>query len=431
MKKLILGIAILFSVLSYGQNINILLAQSGMKSSTVSEPSLFPEQVDLTSVTWSNYTSPSGGLPSYKTPAYVDPISGFNTYRISDETAFSIGDTYAKRHAYSTRTPFNSDASLILTTSNSGKVIDGSDFDLLGQIDYQIVWSNVTSNIGYAFYGNVFEINTVSMVDYQFTTDFTKTFSDYTVMTMDSNGNVSNNDKYVVLWGRKAANTNLWIVVYDIELDSIVSETDLGGHYQDDIDWAGISQDGSRVFVMYGTDGSGALQGCKSYNRLMADEIHLTNSTHHGDLGVDQSGNQVYVYLGSSAISGYRMGMFNLTTGTGTGLFPDTNGDLWGGHVSCRNILRPGYAYVSMYTDPTATGDAAMMENFSIKLDGSNLIERWGRNNSELAWDGSHYDQQAHGCPSPDGTQFVFASAWGDSTEEAKQYGYLFLTKKD
>lgn len=408
------------------------LMQQSQTSSAAATPSEFPPQEDLTAVTWSDYSSPVGGLPTYLTPAYTDPISGFKTRRITDETAFSIGDTYAKRHAYSTRTPFNSDGSLILTTSNSGKVIDGSSYALLGQIDYQIIWSNVSSNIGYATYGNVFEINTVSMVDYQFTTDFTKTFSDYNLMTTDSNGNVSNDDKYVALWGTKVATgNNIWVVVYDIALDSIVSETNIGGNIGSDIDWLGISQDGSRVFVMYGTDGAGALQGCKSYNRLMGDEIHLTNFTHHGELGVNQSGEQVYVYIGSNAISGYRMGMFNLATGTGTGLFPDTNGNLHGGHISCRNILRQGWAYVSTYGDPIDTGKAAPLINFSIKLDSSNLIEIWGSNNSELAYDGSHYDQQPHGVPSPDGTKFLFASAWGDPTEEAKQYGYLFLTEKD
>lgn len=258
---------------------------------------------------------------------------------------------------------------------------------------------------------------------------FRRTFTGYEIVShFTAETQVDKNDKYVAFIGKKTGSTNAWIVVYDIPLDAIISETQLVGvHYTNDIDWVSMSQDGEYVVIMYDTNGSGTHQGTKSYDRNLSQVAHLSNNTAHSDLCVDTSGNQVLVHFGQD-LAGYDLTMVKLSDGVKTGLWPDGNGNLYGGHISCRNVNRPGWAYVSFYNPPTGTY-AAKLENVSIQLNTSNIIQRWGRNNSELAWDGSHYYQQPHGVCSPDGKEILFASAWGIPAEEAKDYGYAFINK--
>ena len=270
-----------------------------------------------------------------------------------------------------------------------------------------------------------------NLQNYSLTTIRSRTFSNYNTMYMGgSNGNLSNDDKYVALEGTKSSTgKNIWVLIYDVENDVIVSERNFGGNIDDDLQWVGMAQDGSRVVIQFDADGVGTRQGTKSYNRNLQDEVNLTYSTSHGDIGVDVAGNQVYVYF-KSEVSGYSLSMSRLTDGTITGVFTKQNGSLGGGHISCRNILRPGYAYVSTYGNPNDTGKAAPLTNIALRLDGSNLAEPFSYNCSELAYDNNHYYQQAQTCPNPLGTKSLFASSYGNQTEENKNFGLAFISEK-
>src|SRR5690554_6388889 len=106
--------------------------------------------------------------------------------------------------------------------------------------------------------------------------------------------------------------------------------------------------------------------------------------------------------------------MVRLSAGLLTPLFKYTEAyGVWGGHISSRNINRPGWAYVSEGCCKTI-GEA---EIFPIQLDSRDLVERFG---VHPATDHNGYPQGAQAVPNRDGTQVIFASSWdGLSTSQS------------
>ena len=387
---------------------------------------LFPPEENLLDTNWGTYVEPTS------TPAYlgtvIDGINGMKVTRVAEETAFGIGDVVNKRHAYSKRGAWNSDGTLI-ALSNDAKILDGSTYALLGTcVGFgSLGWFNTEPHKVYqsSSSDNFFRIQTFNPTTYAISTLFNKVFSDYTIMSHGGNeGNVSADDKTAALFGYKpATGTDTWVVIYDIELDSIVSETNIGTAYSD-IDWLTICQSGTRFVVQYNTDGVAINQGTHSYDRNGANRIQLTTTTGHGDLGIDQAGADVFVSYDLNGI--YRLSSIDLITGVSTGLFPNTNGEVSGGHISCRNLKRPGWAYVSSGYNITT---AAQEEVFAIKLDNSNTIERWCKHNTALH--NTKYYHQPHAVPNQEGTKVIFASDWHDAGLEAKTYAPSFVVEKD
>lgn len=384
----------------------------------------YPTAYNISDISWSYYVSPEF-MPNYLQS--VEALNGCKTTRISDETAFGIGDVFEKRHAYSTRSPFNADSSLICLGVNKPKILNGNTYELLGSTDYRIIWSNVQPLKCYSNWNNIFEVNTINPQTLKLTNVRTRVFNDYYKMNIGgSNGNLSNDDKYVALEGTKSSTgKSIWVLVYDVEEDKIISERNFGGNIDNDLQWVGMAQDGSRVVIQFDKNGLESRQGTKSYNLNLQDEVNLTYSTSHGDIGVDTEGNQVFVYF-KSEVSGYDLTMSKLLDGKKTGLFL---GNLHGGHISCRNILRPGWCYVSTYGNPNDTNKEAPLENFALELKQNGLVAPISKNCSELAYNVSYYNQQAHTCPNPIGTKILFSSSFGNSTEELKTYGLAFISE--
>ena len=77
---------------------------------------------------------------------------------------------------------------------------------------------------------------------------------------------------------------------------------------------------------------------------------------------------------------------------------------LW--HASCRNVSRPGWAYLTYYKED---GKTLSDEVVAVRLDGSGSVERLCHTHSAAS---SCYRCQAHASPSPDGQHVVFASNW-------------------
>ena len=156
--------------------------------------------------------------------------------------------------------------------------------------------------------------------------------------------------------------------------------------------------------------------------------MHLVNGTPHGDLGVSQAGDQVFVSY--EGITGQSLSMVNLTTGVATGHWDDngTSG-LYGGHLSTRNIDRPGWAYISEGENPSAVdNNNAFLEILAVKLDGSGIVERFCKTNARNS--NTKYYHQAQACPSPDGKKVIFKSDWDDGTLEANTYAPAWVVER-
>ncbi|TDU40015.1 putative secreted protein (Por secretion system target) [Gelidibacter sediminis] len=381
----------------------------------------YPKDEAINSVDWSIYKSPSN-LPGYLIP-FNDPVTGNKVTRISDINTFGC-DCSQLRHRYAKNQPWNSDGTLIMTSGSPSKILDGSTFKVLYESHTKALWSNTHPHYTYDTSSNSTFVkkNIITGV-----ITVLHTFSKYSAVSIGNDeGNLSNDDRYVALIGTSGSNKS--VIVYDILNDVIISEKSLGTV---EIDWVSVSQSGNFVVISGYSDGSGPFQGIKSYDKFMNNEVHLYSGRPHGDIGFDTQGNEVYVaYQGPS---GYSLSYARLDNGAIQGLFPysGAEGDrgLWGGHISTRNLERPGWAYVSDQGHPTDVNKhEATRENFAIKLDDTQTIERFGKHHSNLNVNSSYY-HQAQAVPNRNGTKMLFASNWDDSSLKNSTYPVMFVVE--
>lgn len=132
----------------------------------------------------------------------------------------------------------------------------------------------------------------------------------------------------------------------------------------------------------------------------------------HADMAINPFGSGGDVVVGQrrsgcTTLNGKELGrvvMVNLSDGNVTSLTKPSN-EASVHHISMRATGRPGWAYVTYYR---VSGKRFSGELVAVKLDGSYAVERLGLTHSSEA----PYHNEAHGVPSPDGKQVLFASAW-------------------
>ena len=390
-----------------------------MLSSTILYSQNYPPELNLSDVNWGAYQSPTS-VPNYL-EEIIESLSNNRVIRISDETVFGC-DCSQLRHRYSKNRPWNADETKIMTGGSPSKIIDAETYEVLGNVSVKSLWSNVDPDLTYDAAGNS------TFVKRNIVTGVTSTlrqFSQFTSISVGySEGNLSNDDRWVALIGINGNNKTL--IVYDIENDEIVGELFKGTV---GIDWISMSQSGEYVVVSHNTSGSGANRGVKSYNRDFSNETHLVNGHPHGDIGFDMAGNEVFVHYGNTGTTA-SIGYTRLDNGNTSGTFnySGATGDrgLWGGHVSTRNIDRPGWAYISDQGHPNDVDRfEATREIFAIKLDGSNTIQRFAKHNTVT----SSYLHESHAVPNRDGTKVIFASNWDNNAIEANTYPLMFVVE--
>ncbi len=84
----------------------------------------------------------------------------------------------------------------------------------------------------------------------------------------------------------------------------------------------------------------------------------------------------------------------------------DPTNEAYAHHVSCRNLQRPGWAYVTYFTEP---GKRFSSEIVAVKLDGSKSVQRFAQTHTDF---NGCYRCEAHAVPSPDGRRVMWASNW-------------------
>jgi hypothetical protein len=116
--------------------------------------------------------------------------------------------------------------------------------------------------------------------------------------------------------------------------------------------------------------------------------------------------------LRNTEVQGQRIGvitMQRLRDGTVTALTDARGGkEADGLHVSCRNLQRPGWAYVSFDNAPSYAGKRFYDELVAVKLDGSKTVQRFAHQHSEHRT----YRSEPQAVPSPDGRRVIWASNW-------------------
>ncbi|WP_338733827.1 T9SS type A sorting domain-containing protein [Mangrovimonas cancribranchiae] len=394
---------LLFSKFLFNRNLQVIFLFVFLTQKNVNAQN-YPEQVLLSNVEYESYTAPSESLPDYLEP-FTESMSGSTITRISDKNVF--GTTSQRiRHNYAKDQTWNSDGSLIKLAGYPAAILDGETFEFLYWRDIPSYgrWANTEPNYMYGTPGNRFvKFNVITN-----TRETLRTFNEYSSIDFGyGEGNQSNDDRYVGLIGLNGSNRTL--IVYDIQNDSIVGTKDIGS--SGDLDWFSVSQLGNYAVLSWRTDGSGPTQGLKSYDLNFNNEIHVYNTTAHGDLGIDTNGNEVMVaYEGQS---GWDNGSYVYAARLdGGGVQPlfQYPGGIWGGHISCRNIDRPGWAYVSEQC--CTSHDVASREIFAIKLDNSGIIERYTKHNNNVSPGNGH---STMAVPNRNGTKVLFASNWDNN----------------
>ena len=361
------------------------------------------------------YTQPSNEVPPYLEWFDNSLVEG-RVMRVSDRAVFGL-DGQRLRHNYVLDQVWNADESLIKLAGYPAAILDGEtyEFKYWSNIPSIARWSMLNPFIMYGCSGNSFVSHDVRTN--QRTT--LRTFSEYTKVEASSKGNTSNDDKFICLEGRNSNGRTLFI--YDIELDEIVSTK-----LFNDVRWYTVSQSGNYVVVAKNIQGTGngtggTAEGLYSYDLNFNNEVQVvTNGIGHGDVGYDQDDNEVYVSYATQDVlnEGYSLFMSRLDTGERTLLFPKVNNrGLWSGHLTCPR-KRKGWAYVSEhYSNPNYP--MANRETFALKLDESNLVERYVKHDC-LKIEGSLY-HSAQGVPNPTGTKILFASNKSNPSEMSKE----------
>jgi hypothetical protein len=320
----------------------------------------------------------------------VDPTWGTSLVRITASAGV--------RHAYSRTPAWNSDQTrILLGFSYPGRMLDGTTYADLGsfpQVSYAS-WANTDPNKIYGTSGNklVSQNATTAAVTTR------HTFTGYSTITIgDGEGAIDDNDRFVALLAVTTGGAQ-HLIVYDIALDSIVATLVLPSRP----DNAEISRKGNYVTIGWLTDGTGLHQGIERYNRALTSRINLTPYGRHGDNALDANGNEIYV-----AQSPY-VDSFLLSTGASTRLLSGRTAFEYG-HVSGRNIQRPGWVYLSVYDNTATIGRAGRDQIIAVRTDGSGIIEPFGFAHHQNT---TNYAMQPHAVAAPDGRRVLFASEWG------------------
>ncbi len=306
---------------------------------------------------------------------------------ISNATVFGVSSgSNALRHHYAKDQAWNVDMSKIILGENY--LINANDYSfdkkLIGSYS-DSRWSNVDSKIRYFCSSN--KLLKVNIETEEIT--LLHSFPGYNTTIGPWEGNISADDKYVVVVheendvGKKAS-------LYDIELDSVLSQKDFPGA---GVDWVSIVPSGNYIVAS-----NNQTQKVEVYDLEFNFIRNIGIGTEHGDFAIDSEGNEVFVQVIPLSMSRLKDGKFTRL------LQPNI-----GGHISGRGFANPGWALVS--TDINQDDDGSynyVTEMFSIKLDGSGTIRHYGHSRSSC----TTYENYPLASVSPDGKKIIFNSDW-------------------
>ncbi len=259
-----------------------------------------------------------------------------------------------------------------------------------------------------------------------------------------SEGNIDNNDKYVIFVVKKYNDVSIYMILFDIQKQEIVwkdkkVEDDkwaekFGMLRPEKLDWVSVSQSGKYI-VINKTEAGLYRFDINLENRAklqMLDwEGKLRNVGQHGDFGFDSDGHEVYVQSVSG--QGDKNGIYTFSLEN-----PDElgkrilEGSYSGGHISGRNINRPGWCYVTKQSEGNK-------DVFALKIDPNapNTVEYFSQTHMTDHYKYSNGNIReylmTYGSPSPDGTKMIFNSFWdtSDRLYTVKDKADTFIVEKN
>jgi len=367
-----------------------------------------------TDVSYQSIQPPNLSLPNYLSS--ITDTSVPDAISIKRITQYEPNWNWYPIHDYSKIQPWNADASIYrfaavaIYNANTHQLIR----ELPGSQIYPCYWSNTNPDLLYSFresgYIRTYSVSTNTV------TDMNTSIQGYDIVKLGpGEGNIDKNDKYVALIGKSG--TDMDVIVFDLQLNQIVHTETFAGAWgnandvPDYVDWVSVSQSGDYVGIMWNHN---VTSQANPFNGHYGVELYNTTGMqylrriaiygNHGDFGYAQNGDEVFVQFWGPT------GTLNMYYLNGNGrIVLSTNANFAGeGHVSCRNINRPGYAYVSQ-DEENRSGQIV-----AFKLDNSGLVEHFGHHFGTA----SSYLKSPMPVPSPNGDKVMFKSDFGDPTAD-------------
>lgn len=335
-----------------------------------------------------------------------DPIA------ITRITEYNANWNWYPIHEYAKIQPYNADTSVYkfysvaIYDANTHQMIR----ELPGGAIYPSYWSNTDPDIIYGFKENG------AIKSYSIAADVVTdldVIQGYELVTLGpGEGNIDKNDHYVAFIGKSGSDMD--VIVYNLQSLQIVKTQTFPGAWGNGssapqfVDWVSVSQSGDYVGVMWNhntTSENNPLNGhfgveiYESQNMQYLRRVAVYGN--HGDFGVAQDGDEVFVQFWGETGT-VNMYYLNRMERVVLSVNADFNVE---GHISCRNLNRPGWAYISQDT-PQNSGIIG-----ALKLDTSGTFEYFGHHFSNAAT----YDESPMPCPSPKGDKVMFKSDWGNT----------------
>ena len=400
------------------------------------------------------YTSnrrPSGLPMPNVGESVIDPVTDTRITRITAATD-ECWQGFAGNpiHDYSKVQPWNADQTIYRFSAVA--IYDATSYQPIRCLPnlYVARWSHLDPHIIYAFKPNQRRIlrhdtetaETEELLDLSDECDY--------MALGPGEGNIDIHDRRVALAcrveGDDPQQSDLAIMVVDLQQKEVTAHRTLPGAWRGRgdrpqlFDWISISQQGEYVVINWSsnwnqgspfTENGQPHYGVEVYDSdTLTFQRRLWHYGNHGDLCVDSSGDEAYVQFNGPA--GTHVNMYRLRDGQHTALISeaqnpdgDIRADFQGheGHISCRNIRRPGWAYVSLEYRPGISPSETVNDGelLAVKLDGSGTVERFGHHQSSAA----NYAKTPKLVPSPDGTMVMFTSDWGNGRQADLTYDFI------
>jgi hypothetical protein len=360
---------------------------------------------------------------------YRDPVFHTCVTRITDRT----GDA-GRKPEYSRVEAWNADGTLLLLMGTEGTrlLYDATTMTLLGEVP-----ATTEPRWDAADPATLYHLDGLRLLAHDVVTGTTSLVYDFS--------NLLPGEDLAAVWtrweGRPASDTRTWgfmaedpdwaaaaFVVYDAVDDEVVALRDLRDlpAAQRDPDHVTMSPSGRFFLAAFEACPEGTLGDDRSPCGLMVYDRDLTfgrgllRIVGHGDVALDGSGREVFVY---QDIDTDHLSLVDLESGRITALWPiDFSSSPIGLHVSGLAVERPGWVLVSTY----AGADATWMDDsvFAVELRPAGRVVRLAHTHSRVDPDHDHdYWAEPHATVNRDFTSVVFTSNWGRAgTEQVDTY---------
>ena len=334
---------------------------------------------------------------------------------------------YYPHHEYAKTQPWNADATIykFYTVAIYDATTHQKIRDLPGSPLYPTYWSNTNPDILYGFKENgdikAYSISTedISLLSHIYFDEDSQT--DYDILKLGpGEGNIDKNDHYVAFVGKKGSDMD--VIIYDLQTHAVIHKKTYAGAWGNGtgmpeyVDWVSVSQSGNYVLIMWDHNTAPVSNpfnghyGVEVYNTTDMQYLRrIVDYGNHGDFAYAQDGNEVFVQFWgpTGTLNMYyldRMKRVVLQTHTDIGQH---------GHISGRNINRPGWAYATL-------SELNYGVTIAVKLDTSGIVEYFGHHYSSC----SNYKKSPMSVPSPNGEKIMFKSDFGNSANTAEVYEF-------